>query len=139
MPSTEVQDNQPGTALTTRELGRLMRVLQDKSFAETKALAAEKLTLTDDDGAELPEDEQALRMQTRADLIQFFDVIGDGTIRAGEDFSQERDREDIRKDVRLRLGLPAVSSIVAAQEADADAARRTRRTTTSATTKTVAS
>lgn len=136
MPSTEVQDNQPGTPLNTAELARLMRVIQDKTFDETKALAAAKLTLKDDEGAELPGDEQALRMQTRADLIQFFDVIGDGTIRAGDDFSQERDREDIRKDIRLRLGLPAFSSVIAGQQAEADAARKVRRSSSTIQTRT---
>jgi hypothetical protein len=137
MPSTTEQDSQPGTALTNAEVARLMRVIQDKTFAETKALATAKLTLTDDDGNPLEEDEQALRKQTRADLIQYFDVIGDGTIRAGEDFSQERDREDIRKDIRLRLGLPAVSTVVASQQAEADRARRPRRTSSSFRTDTV--
>jgi hypothetical protein len=139
MPSSTEQDGQPGTALTNAEVARLMRVIQDKSFAETKALAAEKLTLNDEDGAALPDDEQALRKQTRADLKVYFDVIGDGTIRAGDDFSQERDREDIRKDIRLRLGLPAFSTIIAEQQADADATRRRgrRRCSSSFTTKTV--
>lgn len=137
MPSSDIQDEQTGSPLNNRQLGRLMSLIQDQSFAETKRLAAEKLTLKDDDGAELPEDEQALRQQTKADLIQFFDVIGDGTIQAGQDFSQARDKEEIRQRVRLRLELPAVSSIVAQQQADADAARRVRRCSTSVQTKNV--
>lgn len=137
MPSTDVQDNQPGTPLTNAELARLMRVIQDKTFAETKALAEEKLTLKGEDGEALPADEQALRMQTRADLIQFFDVIGDGTIQAGQDFSQVRDKEEIRQAVRLRLELPAVSSVIAGQQAEADAARKVRRTSSTIRTRTV--
>jgi hypothetical protein len=138
MPSTDIQDAQSGAVFSNAELGRLMRVIQDKTFQETRALAVERLTLFEDDGATpLAEAEQALRKQTRADLLQFFDVVGDGTIQAGQDFSQVRDKEEIRQAVRLRLGLPAVSSIIATQEAEADAARRRRRCTTSVTTKTV--
>lgn len=138
MPSTDIQDAQSGAAFSNAELGRLMRVIQDKTFQETRALAAERLTLFEDDGVtELAEAEQALRKQTRADLIQFFDVVGDGTISAGQDFSQVRDKEEIRQAVRLRLGLPAVSSIIASQEAEADAARKVGRTSSSVSTRTV--
>lgn len=136
MPSSAEQDAQPGTEFTNAELGRLMSLIQDKDFDETKALVAAKLTLKDDDGAALASDEQALRKQTRADLSQFFDVIGDGTIQAGQDFSQTRDKEEIRQRVRLRLGLPAISTVVAAQEAAAATARRPRRASTSFETKT---
>lgn len=138
MPSSAEQDLKPGTLLTNAEVGRLMRVIQDKTFSQTRSLAdALQLFDTADPPSPLPEDEQALLKQTRADLTQFFDVIGDGTIQAGDDFSQTRDKEEVRQAVRLRLGLPAVSTVVASQQAAADEARRTRRTSKAVGTETV--
>jgi hypothetical protein len=137
MPSSTEQDLKPGTLLTNAEVGRLMRVIQDQTFPQTRALA-DALQLKEDDGSTpLAESEQALLKQTRADLSQFFDVRGDGTIQAGDDFSQTRDKEEVRQAVRLRLGLPAVSTVVATQQADADSARRKRRASTSAGSETV--
>jgi hypothetical protein len=126
MPSSTEQDAMPGTLLTNNEVGRLMRVIQDKTFSETRALA-DSLQLTSDGSTPLAEAEQALLKQTRADLQQFFDVIGDGTIQAGQDFSQSRDKEEVRQALRLRLGLPAISTVIAEQAAEADATRRRAR------------
>lgn len=136
MPSSTEQDEQSGTLLSNNEVGRLMSLIQDQSFPDTRRLA-DRLQLTGDDSTPLPEDEQALLKQTRADLNQFYNVVGDGTIQAGEDFSQTRDKEEIRQRVRLRLGLPAVSTVVASQEAEAARARRPRRTSSSFRTDTV--
>lgn len=115
-----------------------MSLIQDRTFPQTRALA-DALQLKDaaDPPAPLPDDEQALLKQTRADLSQFFDVVGDGTIQAGEDFSQVRDKEEIRQRVRRRLGLPGVSTVVAGELAAGDSARKSRRSSSSVSTETV--
>lgn len=122
MPSIEEQDQTSGAAFTPQEIGRVMKIIQDKSYPDTKGLC-DALTLFDADGeTPLADEAQALRQQTRAEMIVFFDQYGDGTIKAGEDYDQSRDKEEIRQSIRLRFGLPAISTAVQ------DAARALRRT-----------
>jgi hypothetical protein len=119
VPSSTEQDAASGQPLTIVEIGRLMTVLQDQNFEQAKAIA-DNLQLKDQAGAALPEDDQALLKQTRADLALFFDTLPDGTIKAGDDYDNVRDKNDVRMTVRLRCGLPAVSTIIAAQLAARD-------------------
>lgn len=111
MPSSTEQDAKPGTPLTNDEIGRIMQVIEDYTFAETKVLCN---ALILNDGAEppviLPDDDQALIKQMRADLDLFFNVFPDGTIRAGEDYDNTRDKDSVRRIIRRRLGLSPVSS-----------------------------
>jgi hypothetical protein len=136
VPDIETQDAASGAALSLLEIGRLMTVLQDQSFAATQSIAA-ALQLKGEDGQPLPEGDQALLKQTRADLALFFDTFPDGTIRAGDDFDVVRDKNDVRMTVRLRCGLPAVSTIIAAQLSEVTTITRTRRVSQSVPTKTV--
>lgn len=136
MPSSTEQDEKAGTLLTNAEVARLRTIIQDKTFPETRALA-DKLQLKDADGEPLEEDEQAELKHTRADIDYFFDTLPDGTIQAGEDYSNPRDKEDVRRTLRLRLGLPAVSAVVAEQVGAAAAAGKRRRCTESVSTRTV--
>lgn len=124
MPTTNEQDEASGALFNFKEVGRLMTILQDQTFAETKALADGILVLKTSDGETLQESDQALLMQTRADLAYFFDGLPDGTIRSGQDFDISRDKEEVRQRVRLRCGLPAVSTIIASQLAAASSLTR---------------
>lgn len=136
MPNIEEQDAASGARFNFKEVGRLMTVLQDQSFVETKALADGILVLKTTEGEELPDLDQALLMQTRADLDYFFNTLPDGTIKSGEDFDISRDKEEVRQRVRLRCGLPAVSTIIAAQLSEASSLKRRARSSQTIPTRT---
>lgn len=110
-----------GAAFTTGEISRVRRIILDKTFPETSALL-EGLTLYDDaepTPAALADNLQAERKLMRSHLIVFFDRFPDGSLKIkggkrGLDADDSRDREELRREVRLMLGLPMISPAVVA-------------------------
>jgi hypothetical protein len=113
MKQSEI-DDLSGAAFTTGEITRVRRIILDKTFAETKSLL-DGLTLFESDGTPpLAEIEQSERKLMRSHLIVFYDRFPDGTTklkggRQGLDTDAERDKEGLRREIRLFLHLPMLS------------------------------
>jgi hypothetical protein len=114
-----------GALLDEVELSQVKEIVEDKDIATIKTLcAALQLKYAPADtlpdgvsvGDPLPEAKQGLLKLTRYDLGFFYDRSPEGTVKVkggkeGDDFDVERDREDTRERLRLRLGLPAISTM----------------------------
>lgn len=121
MKQTEI-DALSGAAFTTGEVSRVRRIILDKTFAETATLL-DALTLFEPDGTTpLAENQQSERKLMRSHLVVFYDRFPDGTTKIkggkqGLDTDAARDKEDLRREIRIFLGLPMLSpAVVAALE-----------------------
>lgn len=89
------------TALSASEIDRVREIVQTEALSTVTTLCGNL---------------SASQLQhTRYDLDQFFNQVGEGTVRMkggsdGVDFDATRDRNVIRNRVRARLNLPGFSS-----------------------------
>lgn len=91
-------DGQSTAVFDELEIERIREIAGLKTYAQAESLSAELSNVQ--------------RQATRMD-IKTYGLIGEGTVgvkggKEGADYSQSRDREDIRQRLRLRLGLDAV-------------------------------
>ena len=99
MPSSITIDIQDTGALTALEVERVREICGLKTYTEAESLTGVL--------------NQVQRQATRADIATF-DAIRDGTValdggRDGVNYSQQRDKEEVRQRLRLRLGLDAIN------------------------------
>lgn len=101
-----------GAPFTNSEITLAKNIILDKTFNETKSLLEAQTIF---DNAEPPvavaDVEQANRKLIRSQLIVFYDKFKDGTLavkggKRGTDYSNARDKETLRGEFRLNLGLP---------------------------------
>lgn len=98
MATTAQIDSQSTAVFDELEIERIREIAGLKTCAQAESLSAALSTVQ--------------RQATRMD-IKTYGLIGEGTVgvkggKEGADYSQSRDREDIRQRVRLRLGLDAI-------------------------------
>jgi len=97
MPTTDDILNQDTAALTELETEQVRAICGLKTYTEASTLTTSLLSS---------------QYQTIRALIAAWDSIGDGTValnggNEGVDYSQSRDKEEIRVQMRLLLGLEA--------------------------------
>lgn len=100
-----------GAVFTNTEITLTKNILLDQSFAATKDLLA-NLTIFEDDGT-TPAAEQSNRKLLRSQLSVWYDKFKDGTLAAkggkrGTDYSNLRDKENLRGEIRKLVGLPEI-------------------------------
>lgn len=91
-------DSQDDAAFVPLEIERIREIAGLKTYAQAETLSGQLSAVQ--------------RQATRMD-IKTYGLVGEGTVgvkggKEGADYSQSRDREDIRQRVRLRLGLDPV-------------------------------
>ncbi len=101
-----------GTPFTNQEISNLKVILFDQSYKQTESLV-DTLTILDADGEPVADALQTNRKMLRSQIAVWFDKFRDGTIaikggKKGTDYSNQRDKEDLRGEVRRSLGLPEV-------------------------------
>jgi len=102
-----------GADFTNQEISNLKVILWDQTFEQTKTLV-EAITIFENDGVTPVIDaQQTNRKVLRSQIAVWFDKFQDGTIaikggKKGTDYSNIRDKEDLRGEVRRSLGLPQI-------------------------------
>lgn len=102
-----------GGAFTNTEITLVKNILLDQNFDQTKALLS-NLTIFEANGTTpAAENEQGQRKLLRSQIKTWYDRFDDGTLavkggKRGTDYSNLRDKETLRGEIRFSLGLPEI-------------------------------
>lgn len=102
-----------GGAFTNTEITLVKNILLDQNFEQTKTLLS-ALTIFESNGTTpAAEIEQGQRKLIRSQIKTWYDKFQDGTLavkggKRGTDYSNLRDKENLRGEIRKMLGLPEI-------------------------------
>lgn len=109
-----------GAEFDNQEITNLKEILFDQTFQQTQSLV-DGITILDSSNAPVEVAKQSNRKWLRSKIAIWFDQFRDGTIaikggKKGTDYSNLRDKENLRGEVRRSLGLPEIPPEKLAQE-----------------------
>lgn len=102
-----------GTVFTNAEITLVKNIILDQSFEQTRNLL-EGLTIYESNGETVAAaNEQGQRKLLRSQIAVWYDKFTDGTLavkggKRGTDYSNLRDKENLRGEIRKSLGLPEI-------------------------------